>query len=443
MKKLTIFTHNALKMDNIFFFLLLASIGIYIYCSFFIEINCFGFNQFKRLKSFHWALFFLVGIFLIGILRSPIVLNSSFKIFYSKTADRLPKWVQFSIIALCSFFLFLFLRNQWLNLDGAEFELKFFRDIPVRGAHVTYDELLELYVHSRFWYYMNMLFSWKVKLSYQVLSSLAGGGFIFFLLLFSEKIAGRRFYTFFFGVISGEFMQLYFGDVENYTITNLLVFLFFYFSYLCIKEKKSIGFPSLFLALAMGFHLEAGFLGFCLVYLCFIKVKEKEYFSVFLSCFTFLIIFGSILFFFHVKGWPIRSLYYDTHAMGHGGNIRRMLVNPSVKYYFQVFNLLCLLFPAFFMLCVLFFKRSIRFDEFNVFLIIGSVSTLIFMMGWKASLGVYNDWNLFAITALPLSILFWRNVVKITHERTQKAIQIFIILFSLHSYSWILGNHFL
>ena len=37
----------------------------------------------------------------------------------------------------------------------------------------------------------------------------------------------------------------------------------------------------------------------------------------------------------------------------------------------------------------------------------------VLVIGWKAQLGVYNDWNLFAMAAVPISLLVWRNVFSV------------------------------
>ena len=37
----------------------------------------------------------------------------------------------------------------------------------------------------------------------------------------------------------------------------------------------------------------------------------------------------------------------------------------------------------------------------------------VLVIGWKAQLGVYNDWNLFAMAAVPISLLVWRNVFRV------------------------------
>ena len=68
----------------------------------------------------------------------------------------------------------------------------------------------------------------------------------------------------------------------------------------------------------------------------------------------------------------------------------------------------------------------------------------VLVVGWKAQLGVYNDWNLFAMAAVPISLLVWRNVFRVVGEsRVPWPIVATIALFFAHSYSWVIGNHWI
>jgi hypothetical protein len=63
--------------------------------------------------------------------------------------------------------------------------------------------------------------------------------------------------------------------------------------------------------------------------------------------------------------------------------------------------------------------------------------------GWRAALGVYNDWNLYAPAALPLAILFWHNFARAETLFNKAGIGAALILTSAaHSYAWIIDNHF-
>src|SRR5262245_25850465 len=70
-------------------------------------------------------------------------------------APRLPaaRRAAGAMLALAALPVFFFLRTNWLNGDGSMLTPKFQRDVPLVGAHLSHDELLEFFVHSRFWYY--------------------------------------------------------------------------------------------------------------------------------------------------------------------------------------------------------------------------------------------------------------------------------------------------
>jgi len=386
--------------------------------------------------------FFLIGILIIltnkmlaeknSLHRVVVPTNSIGAIFY------------YSVASFLFFLVFLSLKNEFINQDGLAFTRKFMDNVPTIGVFVTHDEMLEFYLHSRFWYYTNLLFGWSVTYSYQFLSAFAGGVFVFILLVFSAEVMPKQFLESFFLMISGGFMQLFFGDVENYSLVSVVILLYFLLAYLFVKGKVKIIAPSMMLSLAMCFHLLAGWLLPSLVYLWIISARRKEYSQLMIGLASYVLVFLLTLLFLHFHGLPIRSLYYRSHAFGHGGHILEMLTRPSLEYYWQLINLLFLMFPALLMFIPLLTFKRIDASPFNVFMILSTLFMLAFMFTWNAMLGVYNDWNLFAPCAIPLSILWWYNFVRISNLKYKTGICLGIFSTSmLHSYSWIISNHFL
>ena len=311
------------------------------------------------------------------------------------------------------------------------------------GAHVIHDELWELYVHSRFWFYTHQAWGWSVAWSYQVLSSLAGGVFIYLLLTYCAVLMPDRPGLAVLLSISGGYMQLFFGDVENYTLTATWVMGYFLAALLFLKQKASVIIPALLLAIALTFHLLAGFLIPSLIYLGAVAWKRGARRQTLLAAGGGVLIVILTLLFFHLKGWPISDLWYNSHAFG-GGNIRRMLVRPTFAYYLAIFNLAFLLAPGWMLIAPLLIFKRIRLDMINIHLLIASAFMALLVLGWHAQLGVYQDWNLFAIAALPIAFLVWRNVLHIPSFRARPwPIAVMGLLFFVHSYSWIVSNHLL
>jgi hypothetical protein len=361
--------------------------------------------------------------------------------FESLAARRGPG-VAIGLAALAVVTLFT-LRTNFINRDGAAFAQKFMTDIPVRGAHVTHDEMLELYVHSRFWFYSHAYLGWSVERSYQVLSCLAGGIFVVLLLMYCRRLVPDRPALAFLLCISGGFMQLFFGDVENYTLTATCLMGYFLGSALFLEQKVSILAPSVLLAVAAMFHLLALVLVPSLLYLYALSWRSGERRLVVGAICAFCVISGSTLLFFHTHGLPLSDLWYKSHAFGQGGHMRSMLVEPSIGYYFAIANLALLLVPAWVFVFPLLVYDRITLDSMNVHLLLSAGGMAILVLCWRAQLGVYDDWNLFASAALPVSFLVWRNVLNVgTLRSTYSPVRFAGCAFMLHSYSWVAANHF-
>lgn len=432
---------NKFQEHHIYVLIILLMNLLYFYSAFLSKKELFGFNQFRHIGISGTIIFFIVMAFLI-ILSVRTTVQAS---LYPSSIPCITwkRILYYTVISTLFFFLFLSFKNEFLNQDGLALTPKFRFFIPKIGAHVTHDEMLELYLHSRFWYYTNLLFRWSVVYSYQFLSSFGGGLFIFTLLVFSTISAPEQLWKMFFLIISGGFMQLFFGDVENYTLVSVLILLYFLSGYLFIDKKIDIIIPGIILSLAMCFHLLAGWLIPSLIYLYIISAKRKQYYKIMLGAISFFLILFLILLFFHFNNLPISDLYYHSHAFGHGGNILGRIAKPSIKYYLQLINLLFLLFPSLLIFVPLFIFKRIDTCSFNIFMIVSAIFMLIFMFIWNADLGVYNDWNLFAPCAIPLSILCWYNFIHIDNLKYKRGIYTGILFTSMfHSYLWIISNHF-
>ncbi len=341
-----------------------------------------------------------------------------------------------------SFIWFLGLRNQFVNPDGMALAAKFHADVPVRGASVTHDEILELYVHSRFWHHTSRAFGWSVEYSYQFLSSLAGGFFVVLLLVFSWAVLGeKRWIVLVLGIGSAGFMQLFFGDVENYTLVTLLMLVYFFAGYLYLEARCSLLVPSAVLAVAICFHLLAAFLLLSLAYLYGVALRRRQWVGIAGAAVTLVAIPVAVVAYFHYHGLPLEVIR-TTNAFGQAGNIQRF-ATPDLAYHGQITSLLFLLFPPALCFVPLIAYRRVRLDSFNVFMLLAACVLVGYMFIWRAQLGVYNDWNLYAATALPLAILFWHNFARAVALVNKAGIGAALILTSaVHSYAWIIANHF-
>ena len=402
----------------------------------------FGFSQLRRLGVYLAvaAIFIPLAGYLLSGKYSPLIMTAIRKVSFRAYTSRSFQ-ILFPLFAAAVFFS---LRNEFLNYDGLALASKFARDVPAQGAHVTHDEMWELCIHSRFWYYTNQFWGWSVRLSYQVLSSLAGGVFVFILIRIFRTMFRRDFLPVMILFVCGGYMQLFLGDVENYTLTAVLITGYFLASFVYIKGGVSIIVPSAVLAIAVTFHLLCCFLAPSLLFLFYLSIRRGRKGAAAASMITGLSIVLVTLIFFDWYCLPLRELWYKSHAFGHGGHIRMMLTRPSVSYFADLLNLSFLLAPAWILVIPLLARKRIRPDNTNIYLIIASAGMASFFLGWRATLGVYGDWNLYAAAAIPVSFLVWRNLFMAIEEGKLKySAMLPAWLFFLHSYTWIVSNHFL
>jgi len=333
------------------------------------------------------------------------------------------------------------LRTHFVNSDGQGFATKFMADIPRRGSHVTHDEMWELWIHSKFWIFTNLRFGWSVEESYAVLSCAAGAVFVFLLLTYCLDVMPSRGVSMFALCLAAGYVQLLFGDVENYTLMTMWVMAYFAAAAKFLEGSWSVVWASILLAIALTFHLEAGFLLPSLAFLFWSALTRGQWRSAIGGSLVVGLISAGTLWFFHTHGLPITDIW-GSHAFARGQGYGVVIVQPSREYYAQLTNLVFLLMPAWMLLVPLVAYRRIRFDAINLHLLVATVVMGVFVLVWRASLGVYNDWNLFAMAAIPVTLLVWRNVLMVDCLRQHPGPLVALyVLFLVHSGSWIVANH--
>jgi hypothetical protein len=404
------------------------------------DFNWFGFLWWKRIPA---ARLPLVWLSLVGFVVTV------FRVSRTRLADRIGArgpWLAFRLaISALAVVVFWQLRTRHWNFDAHSLMQLIPRDVATRGAFFTHDELLEEYVHSRLWVHAHRLWGWDVARTYQAVSCSVGGLFVFATLTFARAHFPRRQAIWFVLLtFSCGFMQLFFGDIENYTIVVTLVALYLFsgFRYLG-DERKSVLVPTVLFATAMCFHLEAGWLLPTLLYLWWTAARRRRWRQLAGALAAFVAIGVAVLAFAHFHGLPIQRLYYNSHAFGHGGHFQSMLVAPSWTYHRRVLNLAFLLVPG-----LLFFVPLVGYgriawrDRRNRWLAIGALSMAVLISIWESWIGVYNDWNLFAICGLTWSVLLFVNWVRLEPQRGQSLVfGAYFVLAGSQIYLWILANH--
>lgn len=398
----------------------------------------FGFSQ------LHWAgVPLTLAILALALVRASAPARREETRTASAGRSPMARGIMRAGIALAAAAVFFLLRNEFLNTDGQMFAGKFAHALRTGGTAVTHDEMWELYVHARLWIAAHAWWGWSVKLTYQALSAVAGGLFVLLLLEYCGLITTPRPGVGFLACVSGGYMQLFFGDVENYSLTAALIMAYFLASAWFLRGRVRLWQPSVLLAIAMTFHLVAGFLVPSLAFLWWLAWRDGGRRTTVAAIAAFVAVLAATLAFFHWSGLPISQLFTHSHAFGDGGHFRHMLVRPSVAYYLGMFNLVALLVPAFVLIVPLALFRRIPRDRENLHLLVASGFMALFVLAWNAGLGVYQDWNLFAPAALPVTLLVWRNVLRLDVRRGRfRPIPVLIGLCLAHSLAWIVVNHF-
>jgi hypothetical protein len=278
-----------------------------------------------------------------------------------------------------------------------------------------------------------------------VLSSIAGGLFVFGLLVLAARLRPLRPLLFLLFMASGGYIQLFFGDIENYSFVAVCILAYVCASYCFLHDGATFVAPSAALSIAMMFHLVAGWLLPSYAYLIAVCLKRGGPRPLAKGLLAFVLVLASVLVFFHFNGLPIQRLFTTSHAFALArGEAAEYLNTPSLDYYIQIVNLVLLLFPAVILLPALVAGRRIEISRFNIFLIVACLSGLAFLLVWNAQLGVYQDWNLFAPLFVPVVVLLSWNVARRSSEGVASTANVAFGLTSImHTFTWIVTNHFM
>jgi hypothetical protein len=360
---------------------------------------------------------------------------------------RIPPWlgVALSVLAAAaSVWAFLTFVNHYINRDGLNLFAKIRNGVAERGSFVTHDEMLELYLHSRLYAWANQAFGWSVGRCYQVASAAAGGAFVLLLLLAAPRWAPRGRIAFAALILSCGFVQLFFGDVENYSWVTVWILAYLLAAEACLNRGVPLWAPSLCLSLAMGFHMLAGWLLPSLGYLFLHCRKEGRGRELPAGAVAWVLPIAWLLVFFHFSGLPIQRLWQSSHLSGMGGHYGKELAPLDLAYHWGILNALLLLWPTAVLLPALAAFRRPGADPLSRFLWIAAGAMIVFTFVWRAELGLPEDWNLYAPGMVPPAMLTARGLCRLPGSAARTLLLTALALTAAaHTYTWVLSNHFL
>lgn len=393
----------------------------------------FGINQFRKVPS--GAVAMLAAAAILAIAAAVAFVPR----FWPGWVDSYPLAILAALVAGVVMFT---APSNFRNLDAQLLASKIEGAVPISGAFITHDEMLELLVHSRVWDYTHRWWGWSVELVYQVLGAIAGAAFVVLAFRLARRLAPAVPGLFLLGLMAGGYMQLFFGDVENYTLTAAMVTAYLLASVRFLRGDAALWEPTVMLALATAFHLLGGWLLPSLAYLALVQWRRtRDLRPIVRSAAIFPGVLALTVAVVHLYGQSIWT--FGSSQAGRALRMMDMLVTEwSSPYYFDQVNLLQLLCPAVALVVALAWWRRLIRDEIDAFLAIATACMMLLQFVWKSQIGVYQDWNLYASGAIVLSVWIWRSVgIAATSTVRLGVAAALAAAGAMHSYAWIAANH--
>ncbi len=414
--------------------LYLITLLLYLGASFIPEYRVWGFSVWS-----HQPVYIPIILSILSIALFSYSINND--ISNSNNTESTKQFWLFSIIIFISFvLLFIVFRSRAHFLgDGYTVLSILSSDDPLLKSR----EIGEVYAHL--WLKDLLAYGGEkaALLSFQLISIISGALFLLTTLYYSFKLFtnNKNRILFSLGIISGGYMLMCFGYVENYSIfvLSVLVYTFLGLSISLGKSSRWLIIPAQIAAVI--FHIFGVTLIPATVYLLFSNSKYGNKLKNIDKKTKTLILFVSAIgavagfiyyyktnFFFYYSIVPFISDKFtlDNYSMF------------SIAHLLDMINLLVLVIPGIGLLLLSLFttKISILLKESHYFfLMLLSVSVLGASFIFDPKLGMARDWDLFSYIAIPISIFFYyyliRNRANFPTNVTIVLLSIFLGFFSL------------
>lgn len=398
---------------------------VHLVASFFPHLRLWGINQFHyfplELRITLSAIGFLVLVPRVNRLLVTLLARTFMP--PAEKLRRLNKYTLYCVISLLSLISFWLLRAKTPLLGDGYLragELKL-------GSLFSITEPLDFYLHLLFFKIVGV----DGYTTYAVMSCVAGGLYIFLVLLLSDlwgKDGREKLFVFSILATLGA-TQLFFGYIESYSFMYVALTGYILFSFRYLKGKSRFLWPCLFLLLAGGFHLSALFVLPSLFYLAFAKLPELDRSKapsvrfaniVILVCLTSIIGLGLYLLrTYSSEGAASSFLIYP---FGRGEAFYSFF---SLAHLLDFLNHQLLISPVSLILWAAVlspFWTLTRFRESaSKFLGWVTACSFAFALLVDPKLGYARDWDLFAFTGLGVSLLGIYLFISLFSMEQQKA----------------------
>lgn len=358
----------------------------------------------------------------------------------------------FSLLISLIFMLFFWtfrLTNRALSTDAVMIPKAIERAIAEGRMYIAPDEILSSltnYFSYRFFFVTN---GWSIETSIGLLSCLWGGIFIYLLVHLVRYLQDNPVYqssALLFFLFSG-FMQIYFGDIENYALPYLIVTLYIYSSFKYLSENDyGVFVPTAIWFLSLFSHVLTFTFTPSLLYIWLLKNKRQS-----IKLLAFILI---ILAFISVVGStsiPIAGMFHISNMLSFSTVMKKMYILNHFPLSAITHRLIACLNETIFVSLpsliiigyfLLFHFNKIDFTDqilqISFINVLSSISCLLI-------LGPFSfDWNLFAFIAIANAILAMTLFFKVPLERKHYYhFVIYLIISFFHTAILILSSHYL
>ncbi|MGB2804561.1 MAG: tetratricopeptide repeat protein [Candidatus Zixiibacteriota bacterium] len=416
---------SAAKVGRIIILTCASLIVIHLAASFFPRLRLWGISQLHYFSlEFRIAVSVIALLILIpGVSR---ILAGALTGVFAWIAGKLTKvnrYLLYAVISVLSLIPFWLLRAGTPLLGDGYLragELKL-------GVLLSITEPLDYYLHLLVY----RVFGLDGYTTYATLSCLAGGLFIFLILLFSHllgKNGKERLFIFLILATMGT-TQLFFGHIESYSFMYVAVLAYIFFGIRYLQGKGAFLWAGLFLLLAASFHLTALFVLPSLFYLAFAgfsaasgsKAARLKFANiVVLICVVFVI--GAAL---HLRGTYLTEETIGSPLIYPFGGGESYYSFFSLAHLLDFLNHQLLISPVSLVLwavLLVLFRREINFRENVVrFLVWITACSFGFALLADPKLGYARDWDLFASCGLGVTLLGLYLTVSLLRDRPKAA----------------------
>ncbi|MFC1558088.1 tetratricopeptide repeat protein [candidate division KSB1 bacterium] len=436
-----------MKTHNISIFLTaLIFIILHIFGKYSNSAYVWGVDQWRYFPA-EWTVVFTVVCLVVlipFINRKMTLFVEAVSGFIGKITSKIWRSLSFGILLFICIELFLnfrvkthFLGDGYVRMRNlerlSEFQIKNVLDI--------YD-----YVNFNIYSFLQSIIKTNSLIPFVLIGVLCGILFVFVSIYLSKQFKQSAF-LFLLLVFTGT-MQLYFGYVEIYAISTLLVLLYIYLSIRCLKNDVSFYYPLVVLLAGIVFHASVLFLIPSGLYLVWFHHRDRllQRKRIFIAL-SGLFLFAAVFYLLFNGREHVTAFLTSEHILPVNkiqSDIKTAYSLFSFSHAADVLNGYLLAAPVFIftlMLIIVHFKTLVRkIEQKGIFLLTAVLGYSVFTFFINFEIGVFRDWDLFSPAALPLVVFTFLIIIEYLPYEPKKLLFILSIYSIVHTVPWILIN---